>query len=380
MIYLDNAATSMQKPAKVLERVISRLDSCANPGRSGHRLSVEASRWVYDARENVAAFFNIADAMHVVFCSNCTDALNLAIHGVLRPGDHVVTTTMEHNSVLRPINACEDRIGVTQTIIETGPSGLLDPAAVEEAIRPDTRLVAVTHASNLVGVVNPIARVGEICRKKGVLFLVDAAQSAGLVPIDVQAMHIDLLAAPGHKSLFGLQGTGLLYIAPKTDIVETKQGGTGSRSSDPHQPDVWPDRYESGTVNVPGIVSLGAGIEFINETGLEAIINHEAVFTKMMLEGLSAIPGVTVYGDPDPARRTPVVAFNIHGIPSAEAALVLDSEHEVCVRSGFHCAPLAHKTMGTYEEGSVRMSAGFFNTREEVEKAVDAVARMARGV
>lgn len=378
MIYLDNAATSMQKPAMVLERVVACLDSCANPGRSGHRLSVESARRVYDTREKVAGFFNAPDPMRIVFCSNCTDALNLAIHGTLQKGDHVVTTSMEHNSVLRPINASEERVGITQTIIETGPTGLLNPGAVEQAILPETKLVVITHASNLTGIINPIEAIGAICKRKGVLFLVDAAQSAGAVPIDVQAMNIDLLAAPGHKGLFALQGTGFLYVGPNANLVDTKQGGTGSRSSDPHQPTLLPDRYESGTVNMPGIISLGAGIEFINEVGLEAVAAHEAVFTRTMLEGLSAIPGVTVYGDINPERRTSVVAFNIAGIPSSEAAFILDNEYEICTRSGFHCAPLAHISLGSEKEGSVRMSAGYFNTREEVETAIGAVERMAR--
>ncbi|MGD9559848.1 MAG: aminotransferase class V-fold PLP-dependent enzyme [Oscillospiraceae bacterium] len=379
MIYLDNAATTLVKPDIVCQRAIASIGAVANPGRSGHRLSLEAARQVYSAREGIATFFNIADALRVIFCCNCTDALNLAIHGTLQKGDHVVTTTMEHNSVLRPLNAIEQRVGITQTILEAGPGGIVNAEAVRQAITPQTRLVAITHASNLTGTVNPIAQIGEICHEKGVLFLVDAAQSAGCVPIDVQAMHIDLLAAPGHKALFGLQGTGFLYVGENAHLIEQKQGGTGSRSSDPFQPDLLPDRYESGTLNVPGIISLGAGVEFIAETGLEAIAAHEARLTRMMLEGLAAIPGVTLYGAADPARHVPVAAFNIAGVPSSEAAMVLDMEYDVATRSGFHCAPLAHISIGTQAMGAVRMSASFFTTEAEVAEGLRAVQAVARG-
>lgn len=380
MIYLDNAATTMMKPAVVYERVTGWLGRCANPGRSGHRPSVEASRAVYAARETIAALFAIRDPLRVIFTCNGTDALNLAIHGALEPGDHVVTTSMEHNSVLRPLNTLTARQGISQTVVETGPSGVLDSEKIKAALTPRTKMLIVSHASNLTGIVTPLEGLGQMCRKAGILFLVDAAQSAGAVAIDVERMGIDLLAMAGHKGLYGLQGTGILYVGERACLREYRQGGTGSRSMEPFQPLILPDRYESGTLNLPGIVSLAAGAEYILENGLDTIGAHEGRLAVQMLEGLSVIPGVTVYGDLEPSRRLPVVSFNIGKMPPSQAAYLLDRDYGICSRPGFHCAPFAHRSMGTEEAGSVRLSAGFLNTCADVDAALRAVAEIAANV
>lgn len=376
MIYLDNAATTFCKPETVYEAVNDCLRNyCANPGRSGHRLAVEASRAVYDTRRSIAELFGIDDPLNVIFTGNGTEALNLAIHGLLQPGEHAVCTSMEHNSVLRPLCAMKNQ-GVGYTVVETGPRGILDVHRIEQAIQSNTRLLAVSHASNLTGIVNPLEELGNLCRRHGILFLVDAAQSAGSFPIDVKQMGIDFLAAPGHKGLFGIHGTGFLYVRPGIHLREQRQGGTGSRSSSLEQPDFLPDRYESGTLNLPGIVSLGTGVEFIQKVGVDKILDWERHLMAALLEGLLGLDGIYVYGDTDYRKRLPVAVFNIMGYTSAEAADILDKEYDICVRPGLHCAPLAHRSLGTGPSGAVRMSLSYFTTKEEVGLALDACREM----
>ncbi|MCQ5143080.1 aminotransferase class V-fold PLP-dependent enzyme [Enterocloster bolteae] len=376
MIYLDNAATTFRKPEAVYHAVDECLRGyCANPGRSGHMPAARASREVYRTRECIAGMFGIANPEQVIFTSNGTDALNLALHGVLRQGDHVVCTSMEHNSILRPLHALGEQ-GITHTVVDTGPSGLLDVGAVEQVFKKNTRLLAVTHASNLTGIVNPLKELGSLCHRRGVIFLVDAAQTAGVVRINVEEMNIGLLAAPGHKALFGIHGTGLLYVREDIELKELKQGGTGSYSSEPRQPDILPDRYESGTLNLPGIVALGWGVEFVRHTGIGAIQEKERRLTSLMMDGLLGIRGVTVYGDKEPCRRVPVISFNMRGYTSAEAAALLDERYQICVRPGLHCAPLAHRSLATGQAGAIRMSLSYFNTEEEVGQALDAVREL----
>ncbi len=373
MLYFDHGATSYPKPKSVTAGALRAMESFgANPGRSGHQLALKASREIFDARETVAKFFNIKDPKQVIFTSNCTEALNLAIKGVLTKGDHVITTSMEHNSVLRPIKALENE-GVENTIIQCRPDGSLPLEKVDQSIRENTKLIVLTHSSNLTGTLMPVEEVGKIARERGILFLVDAAQTAGLYPIDVEKMYIDLLAAPGHKALLGPQGTGFLYIKEDLYLKTLKEGGTGSKSQDLIQPDILPDRYESGTPNTPGIVGLKEGIRFILEKGRDNLLHHEESLVKYFLEEMKKLDFIHVYGPKDCKKQSPVIALNFRDMDSSEIAYILDSMFDMAVRPGLHCAPLAHKTIGTLEQGAVRFSFGYSTTLEDVKKAVEAI-------
>ena len=387
MIYFDNAATSWPKPPGVAEAMAHFLNEVgANPGRAAHRRAVEAGRTLYDAREAVSELFHAPDPLRLVFGKNVTEALNLALRGLLRPGDHVVTSSMEHNSMMRPLRALEGQCGpssggVQVTVVECSPQGVLDPADVEAAIRPDTKLVALNHASNVVGTLLPAAEVGVICRQHDLLLLVDAAQTGGAYPIDVQADRIDLLAFTGHKSLGGPMGTGGLIVGRRVDEAQLEplvRGGTGSRSEHELQPDFLPDRYESGTPNVVGLAGLRVGARWVLERGVEAIRAHEVALAQALINGLGAIPGVTVYGTLDAELQTATVSFNIAGMSASEVGLRLDDEYGIMCRVGLHCAPTAHKTIGTFPDGTVRFGLSAFNTMDEVETALDAVGRLAR--
>ncbi|HIQ00881.1 MAG TPA: aminotransferase class V-fold PLP-dependent enzyme [Anaerolineales bacterium] len=388
-IYFDNAATSWPKPPEVVEAMVRFLDEVgANPGRAGHRMAVEAGRVVYEAREAVAELFNAPDPLRVVFGPNATEALNLALRGLLRPGDHVVTSSMEHNSMMRPLRALE-RQGVEVTVVHCSPEGFLDPTDVEAAIRPNTVMIALNHGSNVVGTLLPVAEVGRMLRQwpagaqhAAPLLLVDAAQTAGAVPMDMQADGIDLLAFTGHKSLYGPMGTGGLIIGEQVGLARLeplKRGGTGSRSEREEQPTFLPDMYESGTPNGPGLAGLTAGIRWVLEQGVEAIRVREMALTQRLIDGLRGIPGVTVYGGLDARRQTATVSFNIAGMEPSEVGLRLDEGYGMMCRVGLHCAPAAHRTISTFPVGTVRFSLGALNTAEDVDGAVEAVARLARG-
>jgi len=381
MIYFDNAATSWPKPPGVTEAMLHFMqDVGANPGRSGHRLSIEAGRIVYSAREAVAELVNAPDPLRVVFGPNVTEALNLALSGLLQPGDHIITSSMEHNSMMRPLRALERR-GVRVTVVQCTKEGFLAPGDVEAAIQPSTGMIALNHASNVVGTLLPIAEVGHIARRHGLLFLVDAAQTAGAYPIDVQADGIDLLAFTGHKSLYGPMGTGGLVIGERVEVVQLeplKRGGTGSHSEYEEQPGFLPDKLESGTVNAVGLAGLAAGIRWIRERGVEAIRDHEVELTQRLIAGLSDIPAVTVYGGLDATRQTATVSFNIQGMEPSEVGLRLDEEYGIMCRVGLHCAPLAHRTVGTFPVGTVRFGLGAFNTLQEVDAALHAVRELAK--
>ncbi|MCD8241465.1 MAG: aminotransferase class V-fold PLP-dependent enzyme [Lachnospiraceae bacterium] len=373
MIYLDNAATSFPKPDCVIRAVTECMtDYCANPGRGGHQMSLRAGRAVYRVREQIAEFFHLDDPLRVIFTSNTTEGLNLALHGCLRAGDHVIATAMDHNSILRPLCALEEE-GVEKTIVPCEPDGTLSLQKLEAAIRPNTRMIACNHASNLVGIINPVEQIGALCRKYGLLFLMDAAQSAGVLPIDVQEMQVDLLAAPGHKGIMGIPGSGFLYIGTRAEVRPLQQGGTGSRSEEICQPAMWPDRYESGTLNLPGIVSIGAGLSFLENQGPGAVEQKERELMRMLYDGVRNISGLTSYGTPDLSRRTAVLAVNKKDMTSSELAAILDADYGICARAGMHCAPLAHETLGTKALGAVRLSPGYFNTREDVERVLAAL-------
>jgi len=352
----------------------------ANPGRAGHRLAIEAGRIVYDAREAVAELFNAPDPLRVVFGANVTEALNLALRGLLRPGDHVVTSSMEHNAMMRPLRALEGR-GVEVTVVQCSPQGTLDPADVEAAIRSNTKLVALNHASNVVGSVLPVPEVGAICRRHGLLLLVDAAQTGGVYPIDVQADGIDLLGFTGHKALGGPMGTGGLIVGERVDekrMEPLMRGGTGSNSEYEVQPDFLPDMFESGTPNAVGLAGLGAGVRWVLARGVDAIRAHEVALTQRLIDGLRSIPGVIVYGTLDAELQTATVSFNIAGMAPSEVGLRLDDEYGIMCRVGLHCAPTAHKTLGSFPDGTVRFGLSVFSMLEEVEAAPVAVEKLAR--
>jgi cysteine desulfurase/selenocysteine lyase len=380
MIYFDNAATSWPKPPGVAEAIVHFVnDVGANPGRSAHRLAVESGRIVYNAREAVAELFNAPDPLRVVFGHNVTEALNLALRGLPRSGDHVITSSMEHNSVMRPLRALE-RQGIEVTVVRCSPQGFLDPADVEAAVRPNTAMIALNHASNVVGTLLPVAEVGRIARRHGLLLLVDAAQTGGAYPIDVQADNVDLLAFTGHKSLYGPMGTGGLIVGKRVDVERMeplKRGGTGSRSEREEQPDFLPDLCESGTPNAVGLAGLEAGLRWVLERGVETIRAHEVELARRLINGLGEIPGVTVYGGLDAELQTATVSFNITGMEPSEVGLRLDEEYGILCRVGLHCAPAAHKTIGTFSAGTVRFGLGVFNTLEEVDDALTAVQAFA---
>ena len=351
----------------------------ANAGRAGHRLAVDSSRVVYGAREAVAALFNASDPLRVIFGANVTEALNLALRGMLRPGDHVITTSMEHNAVMRPLRALE-REGVALTVVPCSPAGLLDPDDIRAAIRPETVLIVMNHASNVVGTLLPVAEVGQIARAHDLLLLVDAAQTGGAYPVDMQAEGVDLLAFTGHKSLYGPMGTGGLILGDRVDparIEPLKRGGTGSRSEKEEQPDFLPDKFESGTQNGVGLAGLAAGLQWILEQGVGTIREHEVALAGQLIDGLGTIPGVTVYGSGDPQQQTATVSFTLKNMSPSEVGLRLDEEFSVLCRVGLHCAPAAHKTIGTFPVGTVRFGLGMFNTAEEVRLALRAVRQLA---
>jgi cysteine desulfurase family protein len=381
MIYFDNAATSWPKPPEVAAAMVQFLEAVgANPGRSGHRLSVEAARIVYQAREAVAELFGVPDPLRVCFGHNVTEALNLALRGLLRPGDHVITSSMEHNSMMRPLRALE-RAGVALSVVSCSEQGLLDPADVQAAIRPATRLVALNHGSNVCGTLLSVAEVGRICRQGDLLLLVDTAQTAGVFPIDMRSDAIDLLAFTGHKSLYGPMGTGGLIVGPRVNVGRMEplvRGGTGSRSEHEEQPDFLPDAFESGTPNAVGLAGLAAGVRWVLDRGVAAIHGYEVDLTRRLLVGLSGIPGVTVYGPRDAELQTATVSFAVAGLRPDEVGQRLDEDAGLMCRVGLHCAPAAHKTMGTFPSGTVRFGLGALNTVAEVEESLSAVRALAQ--
>ena len=377
MIYFDNAATGWPKPEEVYSAVEKAMKEWGgNPGRSGHKMSLQAGRIIEETRLLLAQFFNVPDHKRIVFTLNATEAINLALKGFLEPEDHVVTGSMEHNAVARPLEALKGK-GIEISKVAVSPQRGIDPAQVEKAIKSNTKMVVLNHASNVTGTVNPIGEVGRLCREKGIVFLVDAAQSAGYLPIDVQDMCIDLLAFPGHKGLMGPQGVGGLYISPQVFLAPMKEGGTGSDSQSLIQPRYSPDLYESGTPNTPGIAGLGEGIRFILSEGLDKIRAREKLLMRRLLEGLEDIPGVVLYGPPLDTERAPVVSINIAGMDSLEVALILDQAFDIAVRAGLHCAPDAHRVLGTLEKGTIRLSLGYFNKEEEIDVCLEALASIA---
>ncbi len=371
--YLDNAATSWPKPETVyqaMDRFMREVG--ATPGRGGHWREEEAARIADEARAALAQLFHAPDPAGVAFTMNATQAINMALKGVLRPGDHVITSSIEHNAMWRPLKALERR-GVALTAVPCAADGTLDPADVAAAIRPDTRLIALLHASNVLGTLLPVAEIGQIAHEHGLLFLVDAAQTAGACPIDMQAMHIDLLAFPGHKGLYGPHGTGGLVVRPGVPLETWIEGGSGTESAPETMPEGLPLRLEAGTQNAAGIAGLLAGVRFVLEQGVERIREHELALTGQLIEALRDVPGLTVLGPAGLARRTAVVSVTVEGYIPDQLAAVLDQVFDIATRAGLHCAPQAHRTAGTLEAGALRFSPGFFNTPQEVAEAAAAL-------
>ena len=380
MIYFDNAATTFPKPEEVYEKTIEAMKEYgANPGRAGHKMALKANRGMFETRNLLSSLFNIQNPMNMIFTFNGTESLNLGIKGILKQGDHVITTTMEHNSVLRPIKHLEN-LGVENTIIQANELGEIDPKDIEGAIKENTKLIVMTHISNLTGTIMPIKKIGQVAKEHNILFMVDAAQSAGVYHIDVEEMNISLLAFPGHKGLLAPQGTGGLYLKEGLVLEAIFQGGTGSASESLTQPDIFPDKYESGTHNAPGIIGMGAGIEYILSEGKENIRKHEEELTQYFIDGIKDIEEIKIYGPLDIKKSAAVVPINLKDIDSSEISFILDEEYDIAVRSGLHCAPLAHKTIGTLDQGVVRFSFGIFNTKDEIDIAIGALKEISKEI
>lgn len=376
MIYLDNAATTMRKPKAVVQAVTEALCSIGNPGRGVHDASLDASRIVFDTRVKLAELLGAEHPECIVFTMNSTESLNIAISGIFNPGDHVITTAMEHNSVLRPLYALEKQ-GVELTILPCDLSGRIDYADFEKAIRQNTRAIVCTHGSNLTGNLVDICRVGEIAQRNKLLFLVDASQTAGVFPIDVQKMKIDILCFTGHKSLLGPQGTGGLYVRPGVKIRPLLVGGSGVQSYLKDHPSEMPTALEAGTLNAHGLAGLRAAVQYIQEMGMDVIRKKEQELMELFYRKISGIPGIVVYGDFSSMDRCPIVTLNIRDYDSSIVADALYNDYGIATRPGAHCAPLMHQALGTVQQGAVRFSFSHFNTKEEVEAAVNALQELA---
>ncbi|WP_338541197.1 aminotransferase class V-fold PLP-dependent enzyme [Paenibacillus tundrae] len=379
VIYLDHAATSWPKPPTVGEAMMQALDVAgANPGRGSHRMAVQASRVLFSTRKALSTLFGVSNANDISLGSNTTEALNLAIQGWLREGDHVIATMAEHNSVRRPLEYMRRSRNVTVDYVKVNAMGAVDLLELKKMFRPNTRLVVCTHSSNLLGSILPVGEISEMCRKRQIPLLVDAAQSAGVMPVDVKQLGIDMLAFPGHKGLLGPQGTGGLYIAPELDVQPLLHGGTGSQSEAIEQPTVRPDRYEAGTPNTVGMAGLAAGVKHVMELTPERIYQHEWELTQFMMEGLASVPGIRMLGPEVGHPRTGLLSFTVEGHDSAQLAFKLDRQYNIAVRSGFHCTPLAHESAGTTRSGAVRASVGYNTVQSDVNTLIEAVHEITR--
>ena len=378
IVYFDNGATSWPKPPQVQEAMIAYLQQVGgSPGRSGHRMSIEASRIVGDTREAVASLFGIDDPSRIAFTKNSTEALNIAMLGWLEPGDHAITSSIEHNSVMRPLRYLEEDHLLELTVIPCSPAtGYLDPDDVRKALRPNTRLIVVLHASNVIGNLLPIKEIGAIARETDVPLLVDASQTAGAYPTAVETLNIDMLAFTGHKSLLGPTGTGGLYVREGIEFPPLSRGGTGSRSEQEIQPDFMPDKCEAGTLNVVGLAGLGASVRFLLDTGVDRVCEHERTLVERFLIRSADLPSLVVYGPRDVNQRVGLLSFNIEGVSPSEMGLILDRAFAIMTRIGLHCAPAAHRTLGTFPDGTVRFGFSYFNTLEEVDYAIEALEQI----
>ena len=376
MIYLDNAATSLRKPQEVVDAVCNAMTTMGNAGRGLNEASMDAARSIFETRRLLAEFFHAEGPERIAFTMNSTESLNTAIRGLFRPGDHVITTMLEHNSVLRPLYELEEQ-GVELSILPADLQGKIDYGMFEKMIRPSTRGIVCTHASNLTGNLTDIERIGAIAKKHGILFIVDASQTAGVFDIDVGKMQIDVLCFTGHKGLLGPQGTGGIYVRTGLQLRPLKSGGSGIKTYDKRQPPEMPTVLEAGTLNGHGIAGLGAAIRYLNRVGLDTIRQREQALMARFYEGVCGIAGVKVYGDFSDYNRSAIVTLNIRDYDSAEIGDALYTEYGISIRSGAHCAPLMHKALGTVETGAVRFSFSHYNTEAEVDAAIAAIAALA---
>lgn len=377
MIYFDNAATTMQKPKQVAEAVAGAMCSLGNAGRGGHEATLGASRTIFETRKRLASLFHAESPKQIVFTANSTESLNIAIKGILQKGDHVITTQLEHNSVLRPLYEMEEK-GVELTIIQSDERGCINAAEIEREIKKTTRMIVCTHGSNLTGNLIDIAQIGHIARRHGALFCVDASQTAGVFPIDVQEMKIDILCFTGHKGLLGPQGTGGMYVRGGVEIRPLKTGGSGVLTYSRKHPPQMPTALEAGTLNGHGIAGLNAAVAYIQETGMEVIRQKEQRLMRRFYEGVKEIPGVKIYGDFRSDNRCPIVSLNLDEYDSSEVSDELFTVYGIATRPGAHCAPLMHQALGTMEQGAVRFSFSHYNTEEEIDTAIRALRELAQ--
>lgn len=376
MIYLDSAATSYHKPDGVARAVAEAISHMGNPGRGAHEASLDASRVVYGTREKMAGLFGVEEASQIVFTANSTESLNIAIQGLVDPGDHVITTVMEHNSVLRPLYLCQQR-GVSLTILPFSAAGTVTPEAIEAVIRSNTRMIVCTHGSNLTGDLNDLEAIGRVCKKHHLLFVVDASQTAGVFPIQMDSMNIDVLCFTGHKSLMGPQGTGGMCVRKGVRIRPLLVGGSGIDSYSKIHPQVMPTALEAGTLNAHGIAGLSAALDFIKKVTPDVIRQREEELTRRFVSQIKSIPGVKLYGNYEQFPRAPILSLNILDYDSGEIADALAQDYGIMTRAGAHCAPLMHEALGTKSQGAVRFSFSYFNTEEEIEQAANAIRELA---
>lgn len=375
MIYLDNAATSFPKPSKVYEEVLNCMKTyCANPGRCSHDMAIKSAMKVMETRDLICELVNIKNPFNLIFTSNATEALNIAIKGVLKSGDHAISTVIEHNSVLRPLNSMEKQ-GVEITLVGVDKAGYVNPLDIKNEIKKNTKMIIINHVSNVLGSIQDISSIGKISKEKGIIFMVDASQSAGVIPIDVESSYIDLLAFPGHKGLLGPQGTGGLFIREGINISNFKEGGTGSNSHFMIQPDFMPDKFESGTLNTPGIAGLGEGLKFIKRVGVDIIKRTEDELMKYLLNEIKKLSYIKIYGSDSLKERSAVVSFNIDGIDASIVGEKLN-EYGIAVRTGYHCTPLIHDVIGTEYAGTVRVSPGCFNIIQDIYELLESIRKI----
>ena len=381
MIYLDNAATTFPKPECVYKVMDTFMrEKCANPGRAGHRMSVEAEQTIEKARVAVAGFLGIKSPERMIFTYNATDALNMGIKGLLSEGDHVITSNLEHNSVSRPLKGLENRGVITVTWVTSSDDGFICVDDIKSAIRSNTKLIICTHASNVLGTIQPIREIGEVARERDVIFMVDAAQTIGVCDINIEEQYVDMLAFTGHKGPFGPPGSGGLYVGDRVELRAWREGGTGFEPESPSQPDSLPYKLESGTPNSVGIIGLKAGIEFCINEGVDKIRDHERKLTMRLISALETDDRFDIYGSLDGDRRVGIVSLNIKGLQPAEVGAILDNRFNIAVRPGLHCAPYVHREIGTFPDGMVRISPGYFNTMKEIEETISGLKEIADSV
>lgn len=375
MIYLDNAATSFPKPSKVYEEVLNCMKNyCANPGRGSHDMAIISAMKVMETRNLICELFNIKNPFNLVFTSNATEALNIAIKGVLKNGDHVISTVIEHNSVLRPLNSMEKQ-GVEITLVGVDKAGYVNPLDIKNEIKKNTKIIIINHISNVLGSIQDITSIGKIAREKEIIFMVDASQSAGVISIDVESSYIDLLAFPGHKGLLGPQGTGGLFIREGINLSNFNEGGTGSNSHFMIQPDFMPDKFESGTLNTPGIAGLCEGLKFIKRVGIDSIKKVEDELMKYFIDEIRKLSYIKIYGNNSLNERSAVVSFNIDGVDASIVGEELN-EYGIAVRTGYHCTPLIHDIIGTEYAGTVRVSPGCFNVLQDIDELLESIRKI----